>query len=351
MNTFARTVRHAAWLALFCSAAVAAATRIYVTNERSGELSVIDGTSNSVVRTVKLGKRPRGVQLAPDGEHLYVALSGSPIGGPNIDESKLPPADKQADGIGVVDLATLRLDRVLRGVSDPEQLAVGPDGRRLYVASEDTGQAIVLDAQTGHVLHELPVGHEPEGIGLAPGGRWIYVASEADDTITVIDTAHDTVVGSIKVGERPRGIVFGHNDAVAYVSCENDGTVSVIDTGRRIVTRTLALPVEAARPMGLALSPDDGTLYVATGRAGKVVAIDTRTGQARGTVAVGERPWGLSLSADGRFLYTANGPSNDVTVVDTANLAVVTRIAVGASPWATLAVSNPKATTVATTGR
>src|SRR5689334_13829872 len=75
--------------------------RIYVTNENSGDLSVIDSATNEVIATVPLGKRPRGIHASPDGKAVYVALSGSPIGGPNVDESKLPPPDKKADGIGV----------------------------------------------------------------------------------------------------------------------------------------------------------------------------------------------------------------------------------------------------------
>ena len=41
--------------------------RIYVTNERSGDLSVIDSTTHEVVSTVPLGKRPRGIHASPDG--------------------------------------------------------------------------------------------------------------------------------------------------------------------------------------------------------------------------------------------------------------------------------------------
>mgnify|MGYP003335382373 CR=1 FL=1 len=50
-----------------------------VTNERSGDLSVIDSETHSVVATVPLGKRPRGIHASPDGKLIYVALSGSPI--------------------------------------------------------------------------------------------------------------------------------------------------------------------------------------------------------------------------------------------------------------------------------
>src|SRR6266516_283787 len=74
--------------------------RVYITNERSGDLSIIDGATQEVIATAPLGKRPRGIHASPDGQTIYVALSGSPIGGPGVDESKLPPPDKTADGSG-----------------------------------------------------------------------------------------------------------------------------------------------------------------------------------------------------------------------------------------------------------
>src|ERR1700724_1902836 len=54
------------------------AVRVYVTNEMSGDLTVINGDTQAVIATAPLGKRPRGIQVSPDGKSLYVALSGSP---------------------------------------------------------------------------------------------------------------------------------------------------------------------------------------------------------------------------------------------------------------------------------
>src|SRR5476649_1854350 len=68
------------------------AIRVYVTNEASGDLTVINGETHEVIATAQLGKRPRGIQPSPDGRSLYVALSGSPAAGPGVDASKLPPA-------------------------------------------------------------------------------------------------------------------------------------------------------------------------------------------------------------------------------------------------------------------
>ena len=310
-----------------------AASHIYVSNERSGELSVIDATTHEIVATVALGKRPRGMQVSPDGSVLYVALSGSPIDEPGVDAGAAPSADKQADGIGVVDLHAHKLVRVLHGVSDPEQLVVGADGRRLYVASEDTGTTAVLDASDGRLLSTLTVGYRPEGIALSPNGRWVYVASEDEDELTVIDTYDDSVVGAIDVGARPRNVLFSPHEPVAYVACADGATIDVIDTRKHRVAGRIRIPGEDAAPMGMALSADGSTLYVATGRGGMLVAIDTATQTARAAIEIGARPWGVTISADGKRLYSANGPSNDVSVVDLDSMTVQRRIAVGQGPW------------------
>src|SRR5262245_66668245 len=85
---------------------------VYITNERSGDVSIIDSVTNEVVATAPLGKRPRGIHASPDKQTIYVALSGSPIQGPGVDASTLPPADKSADGIGVFDVKSGKLLKV-----------------------------------------------------------------------------------------------------------------------------------------------------------------------------------------------------------------------------------------------
>src|SRR4051812_42200108 len=99
-------------------AAPAPPVRIYVSNERSGDVSVIDPATNRVVATIPVGKRPRGIRVSKDGKTVYVALSGSPIGGPGVKDEDLPPADKKADGIAVVDVATGKFVKKLNSGSD-----------------------------------------------------------------------------------------------------------------------------------------------------------------------------------------------------------------------------------------
>ena len=307
--------------------------RLYATNEISGDLTVIDPNARRVVARIALGKRPRGIVASPDGRLLYIALSGSPIAGPGVDERTLPPADKSADGIAVFDVATGRVLRTLRGVSDPETVAVSPDGARLYVASEDTGRLVILDARSGGVVGSAPVGGEPEGTAVSPDGRLVYVTSEADHAAAVYDSAAGRIRARIPVGQRPRNTVFTADGRRAFVPGENDASVTAIDVAADRPIARARIDGETVRPMGIALSGDGRHLYVTTGRGRELVRLDPGTLRVTGRVEVGTRPWGLALSRDGRLAFTANGPSNDVAMVDTQTMRVTARFRAGERPW------------------
>src|SRR4029453_11360246 len=125
--------------------------RLYVSGETEGTVLVIDPDGGRLLEKIPVGKRPRGMHLSKDGTMLYVALSGKPIAGPGVDESKLPPADLSADGIGVVDLAARKLVRTLPSGQDPESFDLSPDGATLYLSNEDTAEMSVLDLASGTI--------------------------------------------------------------------------------------------------------------------------------------------------------------------------------------------------------
>jgi YVTN family beta-propeller protein len=308
--------------------------RIYVTNERSGDLSVIDSTTHEVVSTVPLGKRPRGIHASPDGKLIYVTLSGSPIAGPGVDESTLPPPDKNADGIGVYDVAQGKLVKMLKSGSDPEEFDISADGKLLYVSNEDVAGVSILDLATEKIVATLPTGEEPEGVEMSPDGKFVYATSEDAGMIYKIDTATQKVVNSLKVGRRPRTIAWMPNGKNVWVNAENDGTVAYIDTEKNEVVETVTLgEAGVVKPMAVLLSNDASKLYVSTGRGKKVFVLDTATRKVETSFEVGQRPWGLALSPDGKTLYTANGPSNDLSVVDLATKTVTKKVMLTGSPW------------------
>jgi YVTN family beta-propeller protein len=314
--------------------------QVYVSNEKSGDVTVINGSDNQVLATIPVGKRPRGIHASPEGKTVYVALSGTPIAAPpgldakgnlvfqrpkddDDDESAKP--DKSADAIGVLDVAKQKLTGKIPAGSDPEEFSLSKDGTRLYVSNEDVKTASVINIATGKVEHIIAVAQEPEGVATTPDGRYFYVTCEAGGDVYVIETAGYTTVGHFKVNARPRSVDFSPAAGIGFIPSESTGELNVIDTVNFKVLKVIALP-PGSRPMSVKVAPNGRKVYVSNGRAGTISVLDGRTYELLSTIKVGVRPWGLALSPDGKFLYAANGPSNDVSVIDVEANKEITRV-------------------------
>jgi YVTN family beta-propeller protein len=326
--------------------------QVYVSNEKSGDVTVINGSDNQVLATIPVGKRPRGIHASPDGKRVYVALSGTPIAAPpqldakgnpifqkakDDDDDEGAKADKSADAIGIVDVAQQKLTGKISAGSDPEEFSLSKDGAKLYVSNEDVKTASVIDIATGKVEHIVAVGQEPEGVATTPDGKRFYVTCEAGGDVYVIETAGYTTVGHLKVNARPRSMDFSPGAGIGFIPSESAGELNVIDTVNLKVLKTIALP-PGSRPMSVKVASNGRKVYVSNGRAGTVSVLDSRTYELLNTIKVGVRPWGIALSPDGKFLYAANGPSNDVSVVDLDANKEIARVKAGASPWAVTVV-------------
>jgi len=326
--------------------ASAASYQLVVSNERSNDVTVISGANYSVLATIPVGKRPRGIHGSPDGKLVYVALSGTPIAAPpqldahgnpifkrgGDDDDNDAESDKTADGIGVVDLATRKLKTKIFAGSDPEEFALSKDGTKIYVSNEDTKSASVVDIAKGNVEHIIPVGQEPEGVATTPDGKQFYVTCESGGDVYAIETTGYTVVGHFKVQPRPRTVAFLPSAGLAFVPSESVGLVNVIDSNTFAPIKTITLPT-GARPMSLKIGSDGRFLYVSNGRAGTVSVIDLHSDEVVTNIKVGTRPWGMALSPDGKYLFTANGPSDDISVVDLKTNQEIRRVKAGKSPW------------------
>jgi YVTN family beta-propeller protein len=321
-----------AWLALAPSAHAA---RAYVSNEDDGTVTVVDTQQLTAIATIPVGKRPRGLALSPDGARLYVAVSGLPKCPPPMtdeDCAKLP-RDPDADGIAVIDAATLHPLTVLRGVSDPERVDVSRDGHALFVSNEDAARLSVLDAARGTVLGTAPVGREPEGVRVSANGRWVLVTSEEDNSVAVVNARTHALVRTVKVGKRPRDLAITPDSRTAYVSGEADGSVYAMALNTAAPATLFMQLRKEARPMGLALDASRGLLYVSTGHGGSIAVISVADGTLVSEIPVGARPWGIALTDGGRRLVTANGPSGEVAVIDTQALSVIGKVRAGRGPW------------------
>ena len=55
------------------------ADTIFVSNEKDNTVTVIDGKTLEVIKTIPTARRPRGIIASPDGKEVYVAAGDGDI--------------------------------------------------------------------------------------------------------------------------------------------------------------------------------------------------------------------------------------------------------------------------------
>jgi YVTN family beta-propeller protein len=66
----------------------------------------------------------------------------------------------------------------------------------------------VINTADNTVIATLPVGKRPWNMALTPDGKKLYVANGRSNTVSVIDAVELKTLGEIKVGELPWGVVI-----------------------------------------------------------------------------------------------------------------------------------------------
>jgi YVTN family beta-propeller protein/autotransporter-associated beta strand protein len=313
-----------------CDAQIEVNAYISDPNPASNKVFVIDTATNTVAGSpISTGVMPIGVAVTPDGRYVYIANNGSST-------------------VSVIDTVT---DKVVGSVSVPAGpigVAVTPDGKYAFVTSSVfftfTGNTVsVINTATNTlVAPPITVGSGPIGVAFTPDGKFSYVANFNDGTASVINTATRTVVvPSIPLGSptgSPVGVAATPDGKFVYVANVNANAVSVISTATNTVVSSI--PV-ANGAVGVAVTPDGKSLYVSNVNGNTVSVISTTTYTVVDLITVGISPVGVAVTPDGKFVYVANSNMNSggggvgsVSVISTATNTVIDTITVGVFPFA-----------------
>ena len=304
-------------LALLLTHGAFAQGTVYVSSEKDDALTMIDLATLTVKGTIPTCKRGRHLQLTPERQ-LMLACSDS----------------------GVADLIDPATGKSLRRIplgDDPEAFDLSPDGKTIYVSSEDDAAVVFIDTASGKKLKEVKVGQEPEGVKVSADGKLLYVTSEVASLVHVIDTASAKVIKNIRVGKRPRRMAITPDGKELWVTCELDSGITIVSTADHSVLATLKFELKGARaadstPVGIQRTRDGKRAFVALGRANHVAFVDVPGRKVTHQVLVGKRAWNVTLDKAEARLIVVNGLSDDVTVVDVAGAKALKSIPVGRVP-------------------
>jgi len=323
--------------------AFAATGKVYVADEESSTVSVIDAASFKKIGSIAVGLGPHNVQVAPDGKTVWVTNNGEPGSAvapdPNASMPKSAPGSEHGSmaGAGAVWVIDTVTDAVVAKVAvgkDPAHVVVTPDGRFAYVANGGANSVSVVDISALRVVATIAVGASPHGMRLSPDGKQAWVANLKGGTVSVIDTGSRKLVESIAVGQGPAQVGFTPDGRLGFVSLSKEDQVAVIDPASRKLIRKVTV---GTVPIQLYATPDSRLLLVANQgtreKPGKTVSIiDLGDCKSVATIETGPGAHGVVIDREGRRAFVTNTYADTVSVVDIALRKVIGTVSVGRGP-------------------
>lgn len=307
---------------------------LYVATGDSGKIRAYRTSDWSAVSEVSL-----------DGELAGKTWSGSFAATLTVsaDGKTLYALDQGNWRIVIVDAATMeRMASVPTG-RYPFELALSPDGERLYVTNTGLFEYTKIPGtNTGEPLttglHFPPFGYPSKAAreGLTVEGKQVPgLGDENSDlgsslwTYDLRDRARPVITAKLRLGARitessggtvggaaPTGVAAS-SDAVYVTLAHDDQVVKITADGTRLLATAALSPFTGSRfqdsrgrplrgvmPSGVAVS--EGRVYVAESGIDAVGVLDAATLQVYEHIPVGWNPSAVALSPDGKTLYVVN---------------------------------------------
>jgi YVTN family beta-propeller protein len=289
-----------------------AAGAVLVMNSNEATLSVIDLASHREVGRIPVLRQPHHWALTPDGRDLLV---GDSLGNELfiLDPSsfdvraQIPFSDPYQFGfspdgkylvvnslsraqVSIYEPGTWRLVKRFALRSMPSHLAFSPDGSRVFVSLQGTGQLAAIDLRTLEVLWISAVGTTPAGV-LWLNGR-VLVANMGSADVAVVDPANGRVERQIPTGKGAHQLYLSPDGKRLYVNNRLDyHSVVVLDPASFAVLHRYVVLGGAD---DLAFAPD-GKIWLTLRLANKVAVLDPASGAVE-DIAVGRAPHGIFLN-------------------------------------------------------
>jgi YVTN family beta-propeller protein len=170
------------------------------------------------------------------------------------------------------------------GPTTSSPIALSPDDRFVWVANPDSNSVSVVRVENdaNQLVAEIPVGTEPQNVAISPNGATVYVSNTVSGTVTVIDAASRQIISTILVGTEPYGMALTPNGRKLYVANARSNNVTVIDgTSNTLLTTIQNVGPE---PRGIAITSDGDsddldekvyvTQFLASDRPGTIIGAD-----------------------------------------------------------------------------
>jgi YVTN family beta-propeller protein len=285
-------------------------SQIYVAQESTGSLLVVDGKTLQITKRIPLSGSPNLVQPTPDGKRIYVSINLRWDVVSNFPQLQAEPSG----GIDVIDTASFEKVKTIPIPGGIHDMYLTPDGKYAIAGanrnevpackcgvSAPTNLGYVIDTQTNETVWTwtMSPAASPMAISKKPDGSTdkIYAQNGGDNGFRVIDFDTHVVSSFVKLPDiAPALQNRGGSHGIGITS---DQKTLLVDSGRNSAVYAYSLPdlkLIGSTPLSgkganwLVITPDDKTVYVANPESNNVSAVDIATMKETAVIPVGFAP-------------------------------------------------------------
>src|SRR6267154_1181286 len=205
-----------------------------------------------------------------------------------------------------------------------DYLTVDAKARRVYV-SRGT-HVMVVDADTGAVIGDIPNTNGVHGIAIAQDLDKGFISDGRDNTVTIFDLKTLKVLGTAATGKNPDAIIYDPASKRVFTFNGSSKDATAIDAKTGTVAGTIAL---GGKPE-FAVADEKGHVFVNIEDTSEIVQFNSNklTVESRWKISPGEEPSGLAIDRKHRRLFSVCS-NKLMVVVDADNGKVITTLPIG----------------------
>lgn len=305
---------------------VSSRDRVYVADQTSNTVSVIDPTVNKLLGVIRLGD-PVPSALSPlyRGALLVHGLGYSP------DSKTLAVVSIASNSVTLIDTATNRVKGTIYVGRSPHEAFFTPDGHQLWVTVRGEDYVSVIDPKTMKETHQIKLANGPGMTVFGPDGRYGFVCSSFEPETMVIDARTLRIAARIRQASPfcPNIAVTPENDEV-WITLKDAGKVQVFNAKPPFEQKSVIETGPISNHVNFVNNRNGRFAYVTVGGLNEVKVF--RRGLAPelvATIPTGSLPHGIWPSGDGSRVYVALENDGRVAAIDTLSNRVIANIPTG----------------------
>jgi YVTN family beta-propeller protein len=181
---------------------------ILVSNWCSYDLKVISVATQKTVKSLKIGRYPRGIAVSKDSKTAYVTEMGG-------------------SRIHVVNLEDFSISYIPIGVT-PRAIVLSPDNTKMYVTLNFSGKVAAWDLIRKKSLGTVTTGKAARSLAISDDGSALFVVNYTSNSISKVRTSDLKTLQTINACSEPIGVTFDVPTQRTWVACYG-GSIKVFD--------------------------------------------------------------------------------------------------------------------------